>query len=210
LKSLKENKFQMRHLKKLILSTLVLGVLSLSNAYSQTDTTKKIFHLLPKEHSPKFAGISSAIIPGAGQIYNKKYWKFPIVYSAGATAGFFIYYNYTIYKNFRDAYVFANDLDASNDIISFSVWTPIHKETYYPSLYDLGRMAEIQEIYRKYLDLSVISAVAVYGFNILDAVVDAHLFKFNVNDDLSFNLHPAFFNSPDGKACTSLTLQLKF
>ena len=156
------------------------------------------------------AGIASAIVPGLGQAYNKKFWKVPIVFASGATAGYFIYRNYTIYNNFKQAYILANDTNLANNIQQFTVWNPVKKETYYPELYDQPRKADIQDIFRKYLDYSMVAGIAVYGLNILDAVVDAHLYNFNVNDDLSLNIHPTLFNLNSSKTISGFTLQLKF
>ncbi len=207
----------MNFLKKIF---LLLFIFSSANCFAQKDSTSnksvndtsaiKPFHLIPKEHSPRFAGILSAVVPGTGQAYNKKYWKMPIVYASAATAGYFIYRNYTIYKNFKDAYILAADLDTTNDIISFLVWNPIKKEIFYPELYDQPRKADIQDIFRKYLDYSIVAGVAVYGLNIIDAVVDAHLYDFNISDDLSMNIHPTIFNMNNYKTVSGLTFQLRF
>ncbi|MEI7803666.1 MAG: DUF5683 domain-containing protein [Bacteroidota bacterium] len=199
---------------------LLLFFFSSANCFAQKDSSadkmvtdtgaKKVFHLIPEKHSPKFAGILSAVVPGTGQAYNKKYWKIPIVYAGAATAGYFIYRNYTIYNNFKNAYQLAADTDLLNDIHSFRVWNPTKKEIYYPYLYDQSLKAEIQDIYRKYLDYSVVAGVAVYGLNIIDAVVDAHLYDFNISDDLSLNIHPVLFNLNNYKTVSGLTFQLKF
>lgn len=207
----------MNFLKKIF---YLLFILSSSNCFSQNDSTsnkkiiiantKKSFHLIPKEHPPKFAGILSAIVPGAGQAYNKKYWKVPIVYTSAATAGYFIYRNYTIYKNFKNAYILAADTNQLNNILSFTIWNPIKKETFYPELYDQSKKADIQDIFRTYLDYSIVAGVAIYGLNIIDAVVDAHLYNFNINDDLSMNVYPALFNTTNNKTASGFTLQLNF
>lgn len=207
----------MNFLKKIFFIFFLLGC---SNCFAQKDSTgfiqsadtgiRKPFHLIPKEHSPKFAGILSAVIPGTGQAYNKKFWKMPIVYASGATVGYFIYRNYTIYKNFKDAYLLAADTNQLNNLLVFTVWGPIKNEIFYPELYDQERKAEIQDIFRKYLDYTIVAGVAVYGLNIIDAVVDAHLYNFNISDDLSMNIHPTFFNTPNYKTVSGFTFQLNF
>ena len=136
--------------------------------------------------------------------------KLPIVYAVGVTAGYFIYRNYTIYNNFKNAYQLAADTDLTNDIQSFNVFNPLKKESYYPYLYDQSRKAEIQDIFRKYLDYSVVAGVAIYGLNIVDAVVDAHLYNFNISDDLSLNIHPTLFNINSITTVTGVSFQLKF
>ncbi len=168
------------------------------------------FHLLPAEHSPKVAGIASAIIPGLGQAYNKKYWKIPIVYAGFATTGYFIYYNYTIYSNFKKAYESRVDLDTNTILESFNVWYITNTQPVYLAGFETSGLQTVQNTYRGYLDLSVIVAAGVYALNIIDAVVDAHLFYFDVGDDLSLNVKP--FLVPGNQAIKSqgVTLTLHF
>ncbi|MEO6168770.1 MAG: DUF5683 domain-containing protein [Chitinophagales bacterium] len=176
------------------------------------DTTRiksqKTFRLFPEEHSPKTAGIASAIIPGLGQAYNKKYWKIPIIYAGLATAGYFIYYNYTIYNNFQKAYELRGDGDTSTNLSSFNVWYITSTETIYIDGYEDTQLSELSNIYRRNGDLSVIVAAGIYALNIIDAVVDAHLFHFDVGDDLSLNVQPFYMPPFYGSAKGGLTLTL--
>lgn len=173
-------------------------------------TVQKKFVLIPQEHSPRVAGIASAIIPGFGQAYNKKYWKVPVIYAGVAVAGYFIYRNYTIYHNFRQAYIYSHDADSASYLESFSVWGIDGSKTYYPALYDNARQLEIVDGYRRYLDLSVIAAAAVYGLNILDAVVDAHLYHFDVGDNLSMTILPKPPLNFHQISTTGVTLKFQF
>lgn len=176
------------------------------------DTTKiksqKTFRLIPEEHSPKTAGFASAIVPGLGQAYNRKYWKIPIVYAGLATAGYFIYYNYTIYNNFQKAYELKGDGDTSTNLSSFNVWYITSTETIYVDGYEPTQLSELSNIYRRNADLSVIVAAGIYALNIIDAVVDAHLFYFDVSDDLSLNVQPFYTPPFNGTAKGGLTLTL--
>jgi hypothetical protein len=171
---------------------------------------KHSFHLLPAEHSPKVAGIASAIIPGLGQAYNKKYWKIPIVYAGIATAGYFIYYNYTIYSNFKKAYESRIDLDSTSSLESFDVWYITSTQPVYLAGFETSGLQTVQNSYRGYLDLSVIVAAGVYALNIVDAVVDAHLYDFDVGDDLSLNIRPFLTPGIHGKGSQGITLTLNF
>ena len=150
----------------------------------------KTMRLFPTEHSPKFAGAASAILPGMGQAYNKKYWKVPIVYAGLAVTGYFIYYNYTIYSNFRKAFDYRADGDSTTNLSSFDVWYITSTQTIYVDGYESSQLLAIQDAYRTNLDLSVIAAGAIYTLNIIDAVVDAHLYDFDVSDDLTMNVRP--------------------
>lgn len=192
-------------LKRLLPIFLAFASFSLSAMAQDTsqavagDTTKlksaQTFRLFPAEHSPKAAGIASAVLPGLGQAYNRKYWKIPIIYAGLATAGYFIYYNYTIYSNFQKAYELRNDGDTSTNLSSFDVWYITSTQTIYTDGYESTQLSELSNIYRRSTDLSIIIAAGIYALNIIDAVVDAHLFRFDVSDNLSMNLQP-FYTPP--------------
>ena len=118
--------------------------------------------------APAKAAFFSAIVPGLGQAYNKKYWKIPLVYGALGTAIYSYSTSNTKYHQFRDAY--KNRLEGKPDDLAFL---------------DQGRLISGQKFYQRNRDLSVFFMVAIYIFNIVDANVDAHLLQFNVNDNLS-------------------------
>ena len=141
---------------------------------TSADTTKK-----KAEHSPRKATIRSAIIPGWGQAYNKKYWKIPIVYGAlGTAAGFFIY-NRKEYIDARDAYRYKVDTIAANDILIKPKFQPVDAEAV--RQYRIG--------VRQYVDYSVLIFLLLWGLNV-DATVDGHLKAFEVSDDLSMRVNP--------------------
>ena len=130
-------------------------------------------------HSPKKAALLSALLPGTGQAYNRKYWKMPIVYVAGAAGAYFIIDNARSYKSFRQAYIYRMDEDpATIDD--------------YPQL-SAQQLQVYRESYRRNMELSVIVSAAVYLLQILDATVDAHLFDFDVTNDLALKWRPAMF-----------------
>ena len=145
-----------------------------------TDTAKKERSLAAK------AAIRSAMIPGWGQIYNKKYWKLPLVYGAIAVPVSTIAYNLDWYKKCREAYNIRYFNDTSRVV---------------PDLPTDGIDQQLQPLstqslrlyrneFRKNVDLSVLALLAVWGLNVLDATVDGHLRSFNVSDDLSLRLDP--------------------
>ncbi|QNA45447.1 DUF5683 domain-containing protein [Lacibacter sediminis] len=182
----------MRHLFFLIL--ISFGLLHAVNAQDtaavkpvvasvQTDTIKNpaVDTIKKKaEHSPRKATIRSAIIPGWGQAYNKKYWKIPIVYGAlGTAAGFFIY-NRKEYIDARDAYRYKVDTIASNDYLIKPKFQPVDAESV--RQYRIG--------VRQYVDYSVLIFILLWGLNVVDATVDGHLKAFEVSDDLSMRVNP--------------------
>lgn len=170
----------------------------------------KPFRLLPEEHSAKVAGFASAIVPGLGQAYNKKYWKIPIVYAGLATAGYFIYYNYTVYSNFRNAYALRIDSDSTTNLESFDIWYVTNTQPVFLNGLETSGLQSVQDTYRGYLDLSVIIAFGVYALNIVDAVVDGQLYDFDVGDDLSLNVRPFIVPGINQPAKEGLTLSLTF
>ncbi len=126
-------------------------------------------------HSSSKATILAAVIPGAGQAYNRKYWKIPIVYIGVAAAGYAIYSNQKNYKEFKNNYI------ASTDTLESTVY--------------LGNLNKAQLItgidyYRRYRDLSVLALLAWHGLTIIDANVDAHFFNWDVSEDLSLRIRP--------------------
>ena len=123
--------------------------------------------------APAKAAFYSAILPGAGQVYNKKYWKVPIVYGALGISVYSYMFNQKKYHEFRDEY--KRRLDGTFD--------PNHP-TY--GLLSEDRLIRAQKFHQRNRDLSMLITAGIYIFNIIDANVDAHLLQFNIDDDLSF------------------------
>lgn len=135
-----------------------------------------------RHHSPKKAAIRSAILPGWGQIYNRKYWKLPIVYGAlGASAAVFSY-NLKWYRWTRYAFKVAYTRDTAN-------FGNVHPELQY--FVQNGRTNDLQSYrngFRRDIDYSAIIFILLWGLNVVDATVDAHLKPFDVSPDLSLKL----------------------
>ena len=119
---------------------------------------------------PAKAAFYSAILPGLGQAYNKKYWKIPLVYGLLATAVYTYRFNDIKYNEVRDAY--KRRLEG-------------YKDDQFSFLTDSSRLVSAQKSYERNRDLSTFFIIGVYVLNIIDANVDAHLKQFNVNDKLS-------------------------
>jgi Family of unknown function (DUF5683) len=118
--------------------------------------------------TPAKAAFYSAILPGLGQAYNKKYWKIPLVYGAIGTSLYFYLDNNKKYNNYRDAY--KKRLEGLPDDYQFL---------------DDSRLIAGQKFYQRNRDLSALFVVGFYVLNIIDANVDAALIQFNVNERLS-------------------------
>ena len=160
-------------------------MLACLTSFAQKNNTKK--------HSPHKASIYSAIIPGSGQVYNKKYWKVPIVYTALGSAAYFTYDNGRKYNQYRDAFLLRQNGSIDQ----------------YDGVYTDNQLITIMEHYERNKELSIIMTFAVYILNIVDASVDAHLFDFDVSEDLSLYTTPKLIQIQSGYQPT-LSLQMNF
>ena len=140
------------------------------------DTTQKD----TVRHSPRKATLMSALLPGLGQVYNRKYWKVPVIYAGFAVDGYFFFYNRKNYVDYWNAYKDRTDSDS----------TTIDP---YVNIYEADQLMQMKNYWRKYMEMTVIIGAAIYLINIVDAAVDAHLYDFDVSDDLSLNIRPSFF-----------------
>ena len=148
-------------------------------------------------HNPKKAVLLSAVLPGTGQIYNKKYWKAPIVWAGIGVCGYFIRNNHLLYSDYKSALIQRAD-------------TSIKEPDKYLGVYSSDQLITLQDQYRQSRDLFIIVTTLVYVLNVVDALVDAHLFSFDVSDDLSFNWQPYFNSSVYSGNHTGVSMQLKF
>jgi len=137
--------------------------------------------------APSKAAFYSAFLPGLGQIYNKRYWKVPIVYAAlGTGIGVYINRN-NLYNDFRDAFKsrqagFITDEFYDRDLLPGEVTTNTTPDI------DNDRLEDLQEARQNDRDLALVVTIILYALNIVDANVDAHLKQFNVDDTLSMNI----------------------
>lgn len=177
---------------------LLLGLSSLGQNL-EVDSTRmvEIDQQTEELHSPRKATIYSAVLPGLGQAYNKKYWKIPVIYAGFAAFGYFIYWNNDNYQIMKQAYSDFTDGDPE---------TNSYLDLDGAQYYDLGTepddtnfkqaVLKQQDYYRRNRDLLVISIVGFYGLQIIDASVDAHFFDFDISEDLTLNWQPTmnYFN----------------
>jgi hypothetical protein len=150
------------------------------------DTTNK----KPK-HDPRKAALRSAIIPGWGQIYNKKYWKVPIVYAAIGIPTYLVIDNNRWYNRTR----FALRLIASSTSGSQS-WLDslnnVHPQLkHFVDEKNSSSLINYRNEFRRNMDYSILFGLLFWGLNIVDATVDAHLKDFDVSDDLTLRIQPA-------------------
>lgn len=154
--------------------------------------------------NPKKAVIYSAIMPGLGQFYNRKYWKLPIVVGGYIGIIYAITWNGRMYNDYMEAY---KDLATGGDSWKNMVNDPT------VVLNDKERYLEIfrnkKNFFRRNRDLAIISAFGVYGLCMLDAYVDAQLYDFDISPDLSMKIMPVIFE-PTMFSDRSIGLQMSF
>ncbi|RYF88277.1 MAG: hypothetical protein EOO00_11435, partial [Chitinophagaceae bacterium] len=168
---------------------VLLSVDSSKTTTAVIDTSKNNKVKQVRVYSPGKAAIRSAIFPGLGQIYNKKYWKVPIVYGALGVTGYIFIDNIKTYRDYRNAYLirYRSALPAPNtDSTGYNDLDEIYKRISPESI----RTA--RDRFRQYIDYSVLFFVLFWGLNVVDAAVDAHLKGFDVSPDLSFRFKAGY------------------
>jgi hypothetical protein len=168
-----------------------------------TDTTKrstvvteKKVDTLKKRGPAGKAAIRSAVLPGWGQAYNKKYWKIPVVYGVLAVPVATFSYNLKWYNKTRFAYTVRVTEDTANYDNIDPQLQPLSEES----------LRLYRNEFRKNVDFSVLAFLLLWGLNVVDAAVDGHLKDFNVNDDLSIKIKPGY---SDLSRTTGLSVVLK-
>lgn len=172
-------------------------------SYGQKDTTavKVKQEIFAKDNynplSPSKAAFYSAILPGAGQIYNKKYWKAPIVWAAMGTSVYLYLDNNSEYKRYRRA--FKQRKAGLQDEFTLDDGTEIISE---------AGLESAQRTLRGNRDLSILSTVLIYVLQIVEASVNAHLLQFNTNENLS--VKPIMIPDPITFEAPTVGLRLKY
>ena len=139
---------------------------------------------------PKRAGLYSAILPGAGQVYTKKYWKVPIIYAGLITSAYYIKESHDFYQNYKNTYLNRINGDRSDDID-----------------YSDSQLIEAIELTRRNRDVSALLFTLTYVLNIVDASVSAHLFDYDVSEDISLHIQPIYM-AKENASGLSLSIKL--
>ena len=147
---------------------------------------KKVF--IP---NPTKATWLALVIPGGGQIYNRKYWKLPIIYGGFAGCAYALSWNGKMYKDYAQAYM--DIMDNNPNTNSYQDLLPPNHNYTDTQLKDILRKRK--DTYRRYRDLSIFAVIGVYLISVIDAYVDAELSNFDISPDLSMRVEPTIINN---------------
>jgi hypothetical protein len=188
------------------LKYIILFIIVINHSFAQQNDSLRIVQMKDSIHHKKAvkkaiystarkATIMSTCLPGLGQIYNKKYWKAPIIYAALGGLAYWGISNQVKYK------YYSNNLRAEYDN---------DPNTVNNTLYNGSQLITQKKYYEKYRNIAILAGTLVYAINIIDANVDAHLKTFDISDDLSMKIKPYYNVNYDNNLQTGLTINLKF
>lgn len=190
-------------LKQQLFFILVFFILSLSVSAQRSDQdstkTTKEKSVVERKHSPTKATIYSTLVPGLGQVYNRKnwYWKVPIIYGLG---GLFVH---NIRKSNANYTLFRDALFARQDTLESTV------DTEFLSLSD-SDVKTRKDFYKKQRDTNILYLLLLYSVNIIDATVEAHLLHFNVGEKYIMSFQPNLIPSQSASVSNTIGLSLTF
>lgn len=148
--------------------------------------------------NPKRAMWLAIVLPGAGQIYNRKYWKLPIFYGGFVGCLYALSWNGQMYHDYSQAYVDLMDNDPNtqsyNDFLHLGTTINESNKAHYQEIF-----RKRKDRYRKWRDLSVFALIGVYALSVIDAYVDASLSEFDISDDLSLRVAPTIINDQSSR-----------
>lgn len=144
--------------------------------------------------NPKRAMWLALVLPGAGQIYNRKYWKLPIVYGGFVGCAYALRWNNQMYRDYSQAYLDLMDDDPNtqsyNQFLHLGAQIDDSNKARYQKLFKSRK-----DTYRRWRDLSVFCLIGVYALSVIDAYVDASLSEFDISKDLSLRVEPTIISN---------------
>ncbi len=190
-----------KKIKDLLVIILILFPLQFTldkcNAQEDSTAVETCDSSLIFVHSPLKASFYSAVLPGMGQIYNKKYWKLPIIYAGMGVLAYLINFNQSHYSDAKLAFIKLHN-DDPNNMGSYQGY-PLQD-------YNEDFLQSSIDFYRRNRDYSIMGLAVLYAANIIDATVDAYMMNYSINQDLSLHVAPTFNTTPGsnnfGICCT--------
>ena len=207
----------------IVLMLLPLTVFANDEVYFHPDTTShsdedyRYYIDLTRQPDAIKAVWLGAIFPGAGQIYNRSYWKLPIVYSAFMGCGYAIGYMQNRYSNYKRAYL---DLYLDNQAGTVSEDPSKSYIAVLPNGYTLSNVGGAgtwvntlknrQSVYRRYRDYSILAMIVAFALSLVYAYVDAQLFDYDISPDLSLNIEPQIYLDMQQQRSAEIKLAIQF
>jgi hypothetical protein len=186
-------------LKKTFIIFFSITLLCILNPFRVSGQSNRMVPPAEQTHSPHKATIYSAILPGLGQAYNKKYWKIPIIYGGLGALAYMTRENTLEYRKFLEAYRYKVNED------------PPPPDNDYIDRYTEQQLLSGKNMYLRNVEVGYILGGVLYILNIIDATVDAHLFYYDISEDLSMKLEPAMLSNPlAAKPVTGISLTFRF
>ena len=189
-----------------VVGILLLGISKEAHAQYVTDYRTPDSTFI-NTHSPNKATFYSAILPGLGQIYNKKYWKVPIIYAGFGGLFYYLNYNSYVYDKYKNAYNIKLRIEGGE--------LGLDEEDLFPDA-SAATLRDQKDNWRRNRDLSIIGIGLLYVIQIIDADVDANLFDYDISEDLSMRLDPilienrAFNPNTSSSSTIGLRCSIKF
>ncbi len=139
------------------------------------------------------------VLPGAGQIYNRKYWKLPIIYGGFVGCAYAITWNNQMYHDYSQAYMDIMDNDPNtqsyNQFLHLGTVINSSNEERYKDIFKKRK-----DKYRRWRDMGMFVMIGIYALSIIDAYVDASLSQFDISDDLTLHIEPTFLKAPQSNS----------
>jgi len=181
--------------KRVSLITLFVFITAFNSVFSQSTNETPDYNHPPQDsiyqyfpsHSPVKATWMSAALPGLGQYYNGKYWKIPIIYAGFSSLAYFVIQNRFEYDRYKEAYAISAEID-----------DPSQSDNVLVQNYSSSQLLSQREYYQSNLELSYILTSVFYLLQIVDATVDAQLYDYNMDDNLSFRVAPQWIPTDQG------------
>ncbi len=168
-------------------------LISITDTLTRSEKKAQKDSIFLTNHSPRKASIYSAVFPGLGQIYNRKYWKVPIVYAGFGGLVYGIIYEARGYNKYKDLYkqMLDNNL---NELDGITI-----------------RQAEVyKDFHRRWRDLFSIGTAGFYALQIIDATVDAYLINYDISEDITLVVEPALLSCSGGNNTVGIKFCLSF
>jgi hypothetical protein len=208
----------LKSIQKITILLILQLIILQQSGFAQDTLSVSNHHRKEFKAEPLRATMLAVAFPGAGQIYNRKFWKIPVVYAGFGVLFYTAGMNSSRYSTYMKAYQdFTDQIPETDSYIKLIPADPetydpvLHPDTYDPSnaSYYKDGMLRLVDYYKRYRDLSYIGIAAWYLISILDANVDASLYNFDISDNLNITMAPIIVPLPGGLKGAGLSASIR-